>query len=241
MSVYVIRCTGTGLYKIGFAIDVAKRISSLQTGSASALELVLTMKGDVERERQLHARFAANRVRGEWFDLGQAEIEELKALIPPPDANARVRGELKPPNRPGEPWTVKIECPLCGSVHVHGAGMDGSAAPGHRVAHCASGSPGGYTIEADTRNLRLAAMLSDEDIADFIAEVSAVSDPGGPVFCANAVWYGRSGIPGLKSQLRSLVGWRGTTTFRDHADYDVLYEYAYDRLPNCRGCACPQL
>ena len=42
---------------------------------------------------------------------------------------------------------VKITCPYCGKCHVHGAGEDGSAANGHRVAHCTGGRPSpGYIV-----------------------------------------------------------------------------------------------
>jgi len=44
----------------------------------------------------------------------------------------------------GEPFgdLVRICCPWCGEVHVHGRGE------GHRIAHCLGGTRGrGYTIE----------------------------------------------------------------------------------------------
>ena len=40
--------------------------------------------------------------------------------------------------------TVRVRCPLCGAVHVHGWPPDEDGAPGHRVAHCGRG---GYRIE----------------------------------------------------------------------------------------------
>jgi hypothetical protein len=40
------------------------------------------------------------------------------------------------------------------------------------------------------------------------AEAQAVQDdPETPAFCANRIWYGRIGRPGLKRRLGKLVGW----------------------------------
>ena len=59
-----------------------------------------------------------------------------------------VRGQLIPPGGPGEGWKVKIVCPLCGEIHTHGAGSDGTCL-GHRLAHCwqrPMKEPGSYII-----------------------------------------------------------------------------------------------
>jgi len=64
--VYFIQSSG-GPIKIGSASDVAARLKSLQTGSADELTLLAMTEGGEFRERELHARFAADRLRGEWF------------------------------------------------------------------------------------------------------------------------------------------------------------------------------
>jgi len=46
-------------------------------------------------------------------------------------------------------WRLKIKCPHCGEVHVHGGGVGSKPSGGHRLAHCAKKNPDnpGYTIE----------------------------------------------------------------------------------------------
>jgi len=69
MSVYFVGSgkLGAGLIKIGYAEDVAARLSSLQVGSAEPLHLLGDLPGDREAEEWLHNRFGHLRVRGEWF------------------------------------------------------------------------------------------------------------------------------------------------------------------------------
>lgn len=65
--VYFIAASARGLIKIGSAVDPAARLRTLSTGSPDRLHLLATIPGGEKRERELHARFAADRVRGEWF------------------------------------------------------------------------------------------------------------------------------------------------------------------------------
>jgi hypothetical protein len=53
--------------KIGFASDPHRRLSSLQTGSAEKLGIMLAIPGTRIGERVLHKSFAEYRVKGEWF------------------------------------------------------------------------------------------------------------------------------------------------------------------------------
>ena len=59
-------------------------------------------------------------------------------------------------------------------------------------------------------------------------------------YCANAEWYGYRG-PGFKRRMCELVGWdaRNSLLCSDEA-YDVVYQYLYDLLPNCKhdGICC---
>lgn len=79
-SVYFVRCGDR--IKIGYSENVTKRMASLASAFASPLTLLATMPGPPSLERELHAKFAAHRVRGEWFrrapDL-DAFIVELNA------------------------------------------------------------------------------------------------------------------------------------------------------------------
>lgn len=81
--IYVIRCTATGLRKIGSASDwltegrLEKRLSDLQTGSAAPHILEAFADGEADQERVLHTELRDHRVRrrSEWFDVGFEEIE----------------------------------------------------------------------------------------------------------------------------------------------------------------------
>lgn len=53
--------------KIGFAVDVQRRIASLQTGSPMPLTLLATTPGTLDSERAYHKRFDELWERGEWF------------------------------------------------------------------------------------------------------------------------------------------------------------------------------
>lgn len=65
--VYFIQATVSGLVKIGSASDPGSRLRTLQTGSPERLRLLATMDGGEPFEREMHARFAADRSHGEWF------------------------------------------------------------------------------------------------------------------------------------------------------------------------------
>ena len=63
-----------------------------------------------------------------------------------------------------------------------------------------------------------------------------------PPFCANAVWYGYRGYPGIKPRLIRLVGWNSKnpdSLLHGERAYDVAYQTIYHALPDCRhedGC-----
>ena len=59
-------------YKIGMAVNVSSRLSSLQTGSPNKLTLIDILECNgrqqaLARERNLHKQHRQHRVRGEWF------------------------------------------------------------------------------------------------------------------------------------------------------------------------------
>lgn len=76
--VYFIRAVEADRVKIGWTVDVAKRLRGLQTSSPFALTLVGALAGETGFEGRLHRRFAADRVSGEWFRLS-AEIRKYLA------------------------------------------------------------------------------------------------------------------------------------------------------------------
>ena len=70
--VYVIGAVGVQAVKIGWATDPAKRLTACQTGCPLPLSILWTFHTAraVALESALHKRFAAQRLRGEWFELG---------------------------------------------------------------------------------------------------------------------------------------------------------------------------
>jgi hypothetical protein len=85
--IYFIQAGETGPIKIGYtegAGTLETRFAALQGANAAELRLLATRFGSIEDERQFHRRFAAGRLRGEWFRPdaeGLAElVEESKRL-----------------------------------------------------------------------------------------------------------------------------------------------------------------
>lgn len=76
--VYLIRNTVTKRIKIGTTRNITSRLQNLQTGNEAKLQVEAQCGGDTTYERQLHKRFAKQRVRGEWFTLTEDEIQQLK-------------------------------------------------------------------------------------------------------------------------------------------------------------------
>jgi hypothetical protein len=90
--VYVIGVTGMQAVKIGTAGDCNARMSSLQIGCPLKMELLWERAADnaFGVERALHERFSAQRIRGEWFNLGLDPVplitdafSELSRIEPP--------------------------------------------------------------------------------------------------------------------------------------------------------------
>lgn len=77
--VYFIQGVESRLVKIGWAVDPARRLKTLRTGSAEPLRLLATMPGTRFTERDLHKTFSAHRVRGEWFLPKQAILSVISA------------------------------------------------------------------------------------------------------------------------------------------------------------------
>lgn len=78
--VYFVNAPAIGCLKIGTARDVNVRLSELRTSSPTELELVGSVKGDREMEKQLHSRFKHLRKHREWFDYCdelRIHVEEL--------------------------------------------------------------------------------------------------------------------------------------------------------------------
>ena len=92
--VYYIR-RGDGAIKIGTTTKPADRMAALRW-EHGPIEILLTHCGDGERERQMHARFAALRIEGEWF---RPEMELLMWIAnvrrKPVNAQTRMDGTVR--------------------------------------------------------------------------------------------------------------------------------------------------
>lgn len=59
--------------KVGFSTDPEKRLKQLQTAHPKKLKLVGLFEADREVETLLHEELTDHHVRGEWYDLGEAQ------------------------------------------------------------------------------------------------------------------------------------------------------------------------
>lgn len=82
--VYVIRHGDSDYYKIGHTTSrPMSRLRDMQVGSPIELVLyeVFYVKDVVEAEQKAHKLVNCKRVRGEWFELNQWEIDQLMLLL----------------------------------------------------------------------------------------------------------------------------------------------------------------
>jgi hypothetical protein len=83
--VYLIKESGDDfMYKIGVttAKNVNTRLKKLQTGNGNKLILLKSFKSNkpFKLEKMLHNYYKNNREEGEWFLLGENEINEFESL-----------------------------------------------------------------------------------------------------------------------------------------------------------------
>jgi len=80
---YIIRVVNTKLVKLGIATNPVSRLNALQTGCPFKLELCGTVEYDgpaTVLEAGLHEMFNDLHVRGEWFQLGDDELDLITIL-----------------------------------------------------------------------------------------------------------------------------------------------------------------
>ncbi len=73
-SVVYFICSGD-LIKIGTTTCLPERLQAIQTSSPDAPEILLVVPGGLTEEKQVHALFREDRVRGEWFRPSQRLIQ----------------------------------------------------------------------------------------------------------------------------------------------------------------------
>jgi len=77
--VYLVHMEGTSFYKIGKSTNVESRIKKIATFLPLEIEVVYSFAVDdmAQVEKELHSLYAAKQVRGEWYDLTDAEVLEI--------------------------------------------------------------------------------------------------------------------------------------------------------------------
>lgn len=91
-NVYVLSCEGRT--KIGLAYDVEHRRRGIEKAVGAAVELhgsrsFLSRNTAGIVERELHAKFASDRLLGEWFNIAPAEaLQALAAVVPPAEPSS---------------------------------------------------------------------------------------------------------------------------------------------------------
>jgi hypothetical protein len=78
--VYFIRVGEDGPIKIGIASDPRQRRSSMQSGNPEPLIILKTVRGNGHHEKQLHAKFAHLKIRGEWFSPAPELLNYIAGL-----------------------------------------------------------------------------------------------------------------------------------------------------------------
>ena len=74
---YVIYSHLNKAVKVGYASDLASRISSIQLATAEKLSLLFTFQGGRDTELFLHKLLADYRIRGEWFIYNRQVVDIL--------------------------------------------------------------------------------------------------------------------------------------------------------------------
>jgi hypothetical protein len=80
--IYLIKDFDTGYYKIGQSINPLERLKQLKKQTTLMprpfeFELVDAWRGTVADEKRLHFIFRKQRVRGEWLNLDDADVQDI--------------------------------------------------------------------------------------------------------------------------------------------------------------------
>lgn len=74
---YIMKDESTGFYKIGRSVNPKYREKTLQSEKPTIRMIYF---GKIDIEKSLHKRFKDKRIRGEWFDLQETDINYIKSL-----------------------------------------------------------------------------------------------------------------------------------------------------------------
>lgn len=76
--VYLFKDESTGFYKIGSSRNPKYREKTLMCERPTITSIFVSRITLVQKERELHKLFKKKRVRGEWFNLDETDIEVIK-------------------------------------------------------------------------------------------------------------------------------------------------------------------
>lgn len=80
--VYVVKCSATGMFKIGLSSKIEARIGTIKNANPFAELHKKYWVGDMSYvESMLHKRFADKRVNREWFTLDENDIALIEDLV----------------------------------------------------------------------------------------------------------------------------------------------------------------
>ena len=77
--IYLMHNERNGYYKIGRANNVEYRERTLQ-GEDPQITTIHTISSTTALEKELHHFFSEKRIRGEWFNLSQEDVDFIKSL-----------------------------------------------------------------------------------------------------------------------------------------------------------------
>lgn len=81
-NIYLIACAEPMAVKIGFTRgDPRARLKQLQVGCPAQLVLIGWAPGDMQDEREYHAKLAPFRISGEWFLLVPEANDALRGIV----------------------------------------------------------------------------------------------------------------------------------------------------------------
>jgi hypothetical protein len=76
---YMMRDERNGLTKIGRSVRPSERERTLQS-EVPSVSLIWSVESLVHEEKELHRLYKDSRVRGEWFDLNESDVDYIKSL-----------------------------------------------------------------------------------------------------------------------------------------------------------------
>jgi predicted GIY-YIG superfamily endonuclease len=78
-------------YKIGITTNMDNRIKELQTGNSRNISVVFyyPINSAQKMEAMLHRKYKKKRVRGEWFNLNQIDVNHIEFILK--EVSGRVR------------------------------------------------------------------------------------------------------------------------------------------------------